>query len=120
MQFTLELGNWYACEFIGDEFDDDSCSYSPIKVNEMSPLKSGRGTFQLAFYHANYPEGVRDKSYELEMLERGSRYLLAISKKHNPARVMQIYEIDWAWMNRHFPSCDTSSEDIQTWLSRNV
>lgn len=120
MSFTLKQGIWYACKFIGDEFDDDRCSYSPIRVNEMSPLKSGRGMFRLAFYHATYPEGVRDKNYELEMLERGSRYLLAISKKHHPARVLMIYEIDWAWMNRHFSSYGTSSDDIQKWLSRNV
>lgn len=121
MLFTLEPGNWYACELIGDEFDDDCCSYSPIRVNGITPLKSGRGKFRLDFYHANYPEGVRDKSYDLVMLEHGSRYLLAISRKHIPARTMQIYDIDWPWMISHFSPFDgDGSEDIQTWLGRNV
>lgn len=120
MQFTLERGTWYACEFIGDEFDEDRCSYSPIRIKEISPLKTGRGLIRLDFYHANYPEGVRDKSYELVMLERGSRYILAISRNHDPARVMQIYDIDWLWMNRHFPVTGDRSVEIQSWLSRNV
>lgn len=120
MQFTLEQGAWYACEFIGYEFDEDRCSYSPIRVNKLNLLKTGNGVIRLDFYHANYSEGVRDKSYELAMLERGSRYILAIGRKHNPTRVMQIYDIDWLWMNRHFPMIGDRSVEIQTWLSRNV
>ena len=79
------------------------------------------GKFQLEFYHANYPEGVRDKNYELVMLERGNRFIIAISREHNPSRTLEIYNIDWSWMNRHFSHFqEDQDEDIQTWLSRNV
>ena len=50
MRFTLERGKWYACEFIGDEFGADKCSYSPIKVKEVIPGKTGKGVFELHFH----------------------------------------------------------------------
>lgn len=120
MGFLLEAGTWYACEIIGDEFEEDRCSYSPIKVKAITPLKTGRGRFRLDFYHANYPEGVRDKEYDLVMVERGGRFLLARSGSHAPARLLQIYDIDWQWMRRHCPRIGDEAEDIQQWLSRNV
>lgn len=58
-RFTLQRGRWYACELIGDEFGEDKCSYSPIKVFAVEPQKSGNRKFGLKFYHASYPAGVR-------------------------------------------------------------
>jgi len=118
-RFTLESDKWYACEFIGDEFSEDRCSYSPIRVDETEPLGSGARRFRLSFYHANYPEGVRDKRYVLETIERGTSFILARSTDHEPARLLQIYEIDWSWLTRHFPSIELRPDDIQQWLSRN-
>jgi hypothetical protein len=49
-RFTLERGKWYACELIGDDFTEahssDLCSYSPIKVEGVFPLRSGDRTFR--------------------------------------------------------------------------
>jgi hypothetical protein len=119
-RFQIKEGIWYACEFIGDEFNEDCCSYSPIRVDEIKPLKSGSRRFSLNFYHANYPEGVRDKCYTLQTIERGESFIIAKSIEHNdPARLLQIYEINGAWMKRHFPSFYAESDDIQQWLSRN-
>ncbi|MHC1698831.1 MAG: hypothetical protein AB9919_12375 [Geobacteraceae bacterium] len=118
MRFTLENNRWYACEFIGDEFDDDLCSYSPIKVLRIERLKNGRRMLKLDFYHANYPEGVRDKSYTLQTIERGERFLLARSVEHNPVRILQIYDITCEWIIRNFPGMEPDKEDIQGWLNR--
>ena len=54
MRITLELRRWYACEFVRDEFEDDLCSYSPIKILAINPLKNGSRMLKLDFYHANY------------------------------------------------------------------
>lgn len=115
MPFTLKRDRWYACEFIGDEFTRDCCSYSPIRVLNVRADRSEPGILELAFYHANYPEGVRDKTYQLVILERGERLLLARSQRHTPARYLQIYAIDWDWMTRHFCT-PTMPVDIQHWL----
>ncbi len=119
-RFTLQPGQWYACELIGDEFDEDKCSYSPIKVLKVEPGKTGNRTFALHFYHANYPEGVRDKVYQLQTIEWGRSLLLARSLEHDPPRFLQVYEISVEWVTRHFRGADPDSQDIQGWLDRNA
>ena len=116
MRFTLEPRRWYACELIGDEFGEDKCSYSPIKVYQVKALGDGSRTFVLSFYHANYPAGVQDKTYRLQTIERGRTYLLARSLEHEPTRVLQIYDIDAHWLERHFPGMKPVRGDIQTWM----
>lgn len=120
MRFTIENNRWYACEFIGDEFDEDLCSYSPIKILRLETLAHGDRTLSLNFYHANYPEGVRDKTYRLRTMERGEGFLLAKSLDHNPVRILQIYEITYKWISRHFPRLTPDNNNLQTWLDRHL
>ena len=117
--FTLAPERWYACEVIGDSFDEDRCSYSPIRVLSLTPGAAGPGTLTLNFYHANYPEGVRDKTYDLTVIERTGRLLLVRSRTHRPIRLLQIYEIDWAWMTRH-AGIEAAAVPLQQWLSANA
>lgn len=96
-RFTLRVGRWYAAEFMGDEFagGTDLGSQSSIRIDAIEPMKQGDGRLNLTFYHANYPDGVRDKQYLLRVMERGRRFLLARSLQHDPTRMMLIYEISW-------------------------
>jgi hypothetical protein len=110
--------NWYAAELLGEEFGSEIRSYSPIKVEEVTP-RGGR-RFSLAFYHATYPEGVRDKVYDLEALERNATFLLARSTSHRPARLLLIYTVTSAWLNEHFGAAVPESVDPQEWLARNA
>lgn len=119
MRFTLKPDRWYACELIGDEFDEDLCSYSPIRIHSLSMLGTGSRLFELHFYHANYPEGVRDKTYKLETIERGAKFLLSKSRDHDPVRFLKIYDIDWSWLCRRGLNNIDSEFDVQTWLDRN-
>ncbi|WP_339907206.1 hypothetical protein [Symmachiella dynata] len=118
-RYTLKPGTWYACELIGDEFGEDKCSYSPIKIQRVQPGKSGNRRLHLHFHHANYSEGVRDKVYELTTVERGASFLLAKSATHEPPRYLQIYDITPEWVARHFPQ-HRPDEDIQGWLERHA
>tara|TARA_R110002111_G_scaffold100976_6_gene156460 strand:- start:19502 stop:19675 length:174 start_codon:yes stop_codon:yes gene_type:complete len=45
MRLQIKERFWYACEFIGDEFDEDCCSYSPMRVDGIKPLKSVQDAF---------------------------------------------------------------------------
>ncbi len=117
-RFVLEPGCWYAAELIGEEFGSEIRSYSPIRVEEVQP-KSGR-RFSLTFYHANYPEGVRDKVYELDTIEQCPTFLLARSREHSPARLMLIYPVERAWLHEHFGADVAESEDVQAWLARHA
>lgn len=115
-KFTLEPGRWYATEFIGDEFGEELRSYSPIRIERVVP-KGGR-QYVLAFYHANYPAGVRDKEYELETLERSATFVLARSRTHVPPRLMLIYGMTSLWLRNHFSASISESDDCQAWLTR--
>jgi hypothetical protein len=114
----LEPRHWYAAELIGEEFGTEIRSYSPIRVDEVRP--SGGRRFSLAFYHANYPEGVRDKVYELETIERTASFILARSREHNPSRLMLIYPITSVWLREHFGATVSDGEDVEAWLARNA
>jgi hypothetical protein len=122
--FTLVEGRWYAAEFIGDAYIDKGegrsyISYSPIRVNSVSPLKTGRGELVLAFFHANYPEGVQGKSYHLRVVERQKNFLLAQRLNQSPAQWLLIYEVTWKWLNKHFEvKLDRLGVDIQQYMTR--
>ena len=117
-RLSLEPGYWYALELLGEEFGDDIRSYSPIRVEEVTP-RGGRG-FSLAFYHASYPEGVRSKVYELETLERNAAFIVARSVSHSPTRLMLIHTLTRAWLKEHFDITVAESEDPQAWLTSNA
>ncbi len=122
-RFTLTPGQWYAAEFIGDEFSGgaDYRSHSAIRVDRVTPASSGNRDFDLAFYHANYPEGVRSKSCSLQILERSERFLLARSVEHTPVRLILIYDISWQWLRSHFDIQQPSlSDDVGRWLSNHA
>lgn len=120
MRLTLRPQRWYVCKFIGDEFEEDVCSCSPIKVLRLETLARGDRTLRLEFYHANYPEGVRDKIYNLRTIERCKKFILAKSLDHNPVRIMLFYEITHEWVARHFPRLRPDSNDLQAWLDQSL
>lgn len=41
MRFTLKPRQWYTCELISVELEEDQCSYSAIKVLGGGGLKGG-------------------------------------------------------------------------------
>lgn len=120
-RFTLLPGHWYAAELIGDEFgpEQDCRSYSPIRVDRFEPM-TGR-KISLMFYHANYPEGVRDKTYILTTIQRGQHFLLARCLDSKPDRLLLIYAITGTWVKEHFNSSfDAPGDSIGRWLERNA
>ncbi|BCG47930.1 hypothetical protein GEOBRER4_n2783 [Citrifermentans bremense] len=79
----------------------------------------GTRTFNLHFYHANYPEGVRDKVYKLQTIERTKRFLLARSLDHQPVRILLIFDISAEWLKAHYPGLRLDGP-LEAWLDRNV
>lgn len=120
-RFTLQTGRWYAAEFLGDEFTGSECPrhFSPIRVDEIHPKRDRQRTFELAFFHANYPEGVRDKRYTLETLERAERFILARSIQHTPPRYVIIYDISRDWLQRNLGiETALATDDLSALLPR--
>jgi hypothetical protein len=117
-RFTLRPGEWCAAEFIGDEFANECRSYSPIRIESVKPSHSGKRLFKLSFFHANYPQGVQEKLYTLQTIERGEHFIMARSMNHTPTRLLLIYTITWEWLRLHFRIEQPSGgDDIARWLS---
>ncbi len=120
MRFTLEQGQWYATEFLGEEFAPDIRSLSPIRIQRIEARQTSQRILELDFYHANYPAGVRDKCYKLKTLERNSQFYLGRSVEHDPVRLMLVYRVTAEWLRRHFDAEITDLDVVPEWLDRNT
>lgn len=92
MEHILGLPNWHR---------------SPVWVRAVVPKQRGAGVLQLDFYHANYPESVRDKVYDLRVVHRAEGYLLALRVSEDTGAVQGtviLQSITTDWMTEHFPS----------------
>lgn len=118
MKYQLNEASWYAAEFLEDGLICSGHRYSPIHIDQINPLKTGKRIFELKFFHANYPEGVRDKTYRLQTLHAGEEYILARSVEHDPARFLLIYDIDPDWLRQHFEIDLAEGESAADWLNR--
>jgi hypothetical protein len=95
--FTIEPRRWYAMQIWLDGIYD----LSPVRIYNVRPLKSGANELELEFYHASYPEGVRDKNYWLRILFRAKTYLLAHSTGHDDNRCVWIGNLTADWLKPH-------------------
>ena len=118
MSYRLKKGEWYAAEFLEDGLIRFGHRYSPIRVETITPLKTGNRIFELQFLHANYPEGVQDKRYRLQTLHAGEEYILTRSVDHDPTRFVLIYDIDAAWLSERFNIEISSRDDPANWLDK--
>lgn len=119
-RFTLEPGKWYAMLLLGDEFHSaDTLPFhtSPIYVERVTPLKTGKGEFKLTFFHANYPEGVQGKEYRLQTIYRGEQMLILLSSEHSPPRFLHITPINKEWLQLFFPAWPRVGDDAQEILN---
>ena len=105
---------------LGDEFDATamcSMALSPIRVEAVTPLKSGHGMMKLGFFHANYPSGVQGKEYTLQTIHRGRTGLLARSVDHDPPRFLYITELTMHWLQHNFPHANYKADNPQDSLN---
>lgn len=112
-RFTLCPNRWYAmtCILPGGSFE-----HSPIWLEQVHARGEGRGQLDINFYHANYPNGVRDKHYRLRTLYRCSSYLLAKEEatEDEEPRVLLLSEIRRDWLLEHLPSVQLSATDPES------
>lgn len=122
MKLILRNNAWYALTFIGDEFicdpafsDDQpgSYSFSPIKIYQFAPLKTGNSIFELSFFHWNYPSGVQNKVYKLKKIAHGEKFILATSTEHHPTRTLMIKQLTKRWINLHFRSVNLPEDMLR-------
>ena len=120
MRFTLSVGHWYALEMLGADFGPQLRTYSPIRVEGIQPGQDGTRRFHLDFYHANYPQGVQDKRYHLQTIERTNDFILARSCDHQTTRYLLFHELSAKWMSDHFNVALRRDADVEQWLKNNA
>jgi hypothetical protein len=116
-RFTLEPRRWYAMLWVvrgGGQLA------SPIWVMEVRGLETGKGVLEVKFWHANYPEGVQDKTYVLRVVAREQGYLLGRrlqwgSKRANGDAIL-LAEVTPEWVETHFRR--RAEGDMQAWLDK--
>lgn len=125
--FTLEQSRWYAWEMLpgytGNRY------YSPIRVEDIQPLQTGRGIFRLRFWNAYYAEGAKNFSVRLMVLHRGREYMivkLLYGDDSENDRCGIISPISRSWLHCHFPAileqhqalCENGEANLDAHLER--
>jgi hypothetical protein len=98
-RFTLQPWRWYAMQmhYLSDQPLD--LFLSPIKVFSIRPEKGGHRRLRIEFFHADYPEGVQSKRYDIRTLDRGANHLVAMM----PGRLLLFGNLTLAWLRRWYP-----------------
>jgi len=99
-RFTLEPRNWYAMELFSREFGPEIRRCSPIRVDALALASSGSRRFDLSFFHAAYPEGVQNKVYTIQTIQRSDHFLLG--RVVDTGRLVLFLELSDKWLNQHF------------------
>lgn len=72
--FTLKRGTWYGWQMLPGYFQDPY--YSPIKIFDVIPLKTGRGDLRIRFYNAFYVDGMTAFENTLRVIRRHEQFLV--------------------------------------------
>jgi hypothetical protein len=91
-------------------------NYSPIWIEEVKPMQSGKGLLEVAFWDGNYPEGVQNEVYLLRVMRRAAGSLLTERQDYKPKELVLISEMTGEWVRHHFR--ETPEGDLQAWLDR--
>lgn len=87
-------------ELISPEFGPDIRRYSPIRVDKVALAGNGSRRFDLSFFHAAYPEGVQDKVYSIQTIQRSDHFL--IGQVVGTQRLVFFLALSDTWLNQHF------------------
>ena len=107
-------------EMLGADFGDELRTYSPIRVEGIRLGHDGTRQFHLDVYHANYPQGVQDKRYHLNTIERTKDVILARRCDHKPTRWLLFHALSPKWITDHFNVALRRDADVEQWLKNNA
>ena len=119
-RFALAPGQWLAMEAWMRGFPDPP-HCSPVRVLAVSPHGGGRRELTLRFFHATYPEGVREKEYHLRVLHRAHDTLTLLRlDAPDMEMTLTLFPLHSHWMEKHFPNPAEGSEpgSIERMLER--
>jgi hypothetical protein len=99
--------------------------YSPIYVQRITPMRTGRDTLKLEFINAMYAAGVQEFELQLLVLKRTGTYLIAeIEDSDDRTAIIGRMGFEWlknvlpGWMQVHPPdrAKEPYKSDVQLYL----
>jgi hypothetical protein len=129
-RFTLRTGRWYSWQMlpgyvVNNEFRP---YYSPIYVEVVTPLNTGKSVVRIKFLNAAYASGVQYFEMTFQVLKRADSYMiLEIVEDAGPCQryaVIGGIDVDWlrdnfgGWYEKNPPglAADPYQADVQRYL----
>lgn len=106
-KFKLFPKNWYAWEMIPGYFGERNVPYhSPIYVQKVMPLKTGKNIIRLEFINVFYAEGVQLFDAKLRILLHCEHYFVSeiLYKTPDIERCAIVSTIEFEWIRQFCPS----------------
>ena len=76
-RLILKNDVWYSLQMLPGYHSSLSPYYSPIKVQEINPLKTGKSILRIRFLNVGYAQGVQDFKKEIRIIKHSENYLIA-------------------------------------------
>jgi hypothetical protein len=106
-QFKIIEKRWFAWQMIPGYIGERSVPYcSPIFVENVKPLNSGKGIINIQFIIVFYAEGTQSFSLNIKVLKRAENYLigdLKYSLNEDSGKCAVISHIEFEWVKRFCP-----------------
>lgn len=85
--------------------------FSPIRIESVTPKKTGRKVLEVCFFNAFYAHGVQDFTVKLRILKHTSEYLIAdLENDPSHPRSAVITSINFEWIRQFAPNVWDSSQ----------
>lgn len=105
-KLQLAPGRWYGWQMLPGYGAPPAPYFSPIRVKDVMPRKTGRGILRLGFTTALYAQGVQHFTLDLRILKHEDSYLVSelLYGKDGPSgRSAIISHMGFAWIQRFCP-----------------
>jgi hypothetical protein len=111
-RLQLTPKHWYGWQMLPGYAGERNIPYfSPIRMEEVTPRKTGKGILTIKFFNALYAQGVQDFTLDLSILKREASYLVSeilYAGQSTRGRTAIIGRIEFEWIQFFCPSLWTS------------
>lgn len=105
MGFHLHAPRWFGWQMLPGYTGSRCVPYfSLIHLRRVTPLKTGKGLIEIAFWNPLYAEGVQDFQVRLKVLQRAENFLVgSVADDPDGDQVAILSHIEFGWLERFCP-----------------
>lgn len=96
---TLTRGHWYGWQMLPGYCGKPY--YSPIRIQGVTTLKTGRGEINIEFFNAFYAEGAQSFNLKLKILRRTTDYIVSDLIEYSEERMAIITNLTPRFIIKH-------------------